>query len=300
MSRPLRIEYPGAFYHIFSRGNDKKEIYRTDVDYELFLSILKDCADRFDVLVHAYCLIPSHFHLLIETKDSNLSEFTKRLLGLYTIRFNRRHHRSGHLFQGRYKALLVDKDNYFLELSRYIHLNPTKAKLCQNPEDFPWSSMKYFLKDKAPDLIHREFTLKSFKSKAEYHQFVMDGVNLKIDPTKNALGGLLVGSEDFLKKLKKQIKKKKTLEFRGKRDLFRAPVDQVIKHLENTDQRLVIYALWKFSRANQRQIGERFNISHSAVSVSIKRFESLLTKDKLLKNQLDKLQQLTQMSNVED
>ena len=124
MPRPLRLEFPGACYHVLSRGNERKAIFREGVDYEIFLGLLKDCADRFDLLVHAWCLMPNHFHLLLETKDSNLSQAMKRLLGVYTMRFNSKHHRRGHLFQGRYKAFLVDKDNYFLELSRYIHLNP--------------------------------------------------------------------------------------------------------------------------------------------------------------------------------
>lgn len=300
MSRPLRIEFPNAVYHVFSRGNERKEIFRTNIDYELFLGILKDSSDRFDFLVHAWCLMPNHFHLLLETKDSNLSHAMKRLLGLYTVRFNRRHQRSGHLFQGRYKALLVDKDNYFLELSRYIHLNPVKAKLVQAPEGHRWSSMKYFLKDKSPDLLHREFTLKSFKSKSEYRQFVMEGLKTDIDPLKKAIGGLLIGSEDFLDKLKTQILRKKNKEFRGKKELFRKPLDQINQHLTDQDQRLAIYALWKFARTTQREIGERFRISHSAVSVSIKRLESRLSKDKMLRDNLMRLEQAIQKSNVED
>ena len=129
MARPIRIEYPGAFYHVISRGNERRAVFRGDNDYELFLNTLGEASDRFDVLIHAYCLMPNHLHLLIQTKDSNLSQFMKRLLGVYTIRFNRRHKRYGHLFQGRYKAYLLDQDSYFLELSRYIHLNPVKANI---------------------------------------------------------------------------------------------------------------------------------------------------------------------------
>src|SRR3989338_3504994 len=136
MPRPLRLEFPGACYHVFSRGNERKEIFRSSDDYELFLGLLKDCADRFDFLVHAWCLMPNHFHLLIETNDSNLSHAMKRLLGVYTMRFNNKYHRRGHLFQGRYKAIIVDKDNYFLQLSRYIHLNPVKARLAQAHEEY--------------------------------------------------------------------------------------------------------------------------------------------------------------------
>src|SRR3989338_7565769 len=140
MCRPLRLEFPGAVYHVFSRGNERKAIFRSPADYELFLGILRDSSLTFNVLVHAYSLMPNHFHLLVETSDANLSYVMKRLLGLYTARFNRKHKRVGHLFQGRYKAHLVDKDTYFLQVSRYIHLNPVKAKLAKRPEDHSYSS----------------------------------------------------------------------------------------------------------------------------------------------------------------
>jgi len=102
--------------------------------------------------------MPNHLHLLIQTKDANLSLFMKRLLGVYTIRFNRRHKRYGHLFQGRYKAYLIDEDSYFLQLSRYIHLNPVKAKLTQTPEDYSWSSLRFFIKSFGPDYLHKDIT----------------------------------------------------------------------------------------------------------------------------------------------
>ena len=163
MPHPLRLEFPGAIYHIYSRGNERKDVFRLSDDYELFLGILAETALTFDVLIHAYCLMPNHFHLLLETKDSNLSQVMKRLLGLYTVRFNRKHKRLGHLFQGRYKALIVDKDAYFLQLSRYVHLNPVKAKLVKNPEDYRWSSMRYYLKEKSPEFLFRDFCWASEK-----------------------------------------------------------------------------------------------------------------------------------------
>ena len=126
----------------------------------------------------------------------------KRLLGLYTVRFNRKHKRVGHLFQGRYKALIVDKDSYFLELSRYVHLNPVKARLAKGPEDYRWSSMRHYIKDKSPEFLCRNLTLDSFESKKAYRQFVMEGLSQTMDPFKDAIGGALLGTEDFLEKLK--------------------------------------------------------------------------------------------------
>ena len=221
MPRPLRIEFPGACYHVMSRGNERKDIFRTPEDYELFLGILKDTIDRFNVLVHAWCLMPNHFHLLLETNESNLSQVMKRLVGVYTMRFNSKYHRRGHLFQGRYKAFIVDKDNYFLELSRYIHLNPVKAKLAKTPEDYRWCSMKYFLKDKAPELLYRDFTLLSFKSKGEYRQFVMEGLKSAGTMPPKPIGGLFWSGEGFVNQFKKKIAASRHKDYSAKRELFK-------------------------------------------------------------------------------
>ncbi len=300
MARPLRIEFPGAFYHVYSRGNERKDIFRNPVDYELFLGILKEASQRFDFLIHAFCLMPNHFHLLLETKDANLSHAMKRLLGLYTVRFNRRHKRLGHLFQGRYKALLVEKDPYFLELSRYIHLNPVKARLVKNPEDYRWSSMRYFIKDKAPDFLEKDLTSGSFHSTGAYKTFVLEGLKEAVDPFALALGGFLLGSENFLERLKEKIAKKKQTEYRGRKHIFKKPAQEILCHLKDQDQKLSVYCLWKYARLTQREIGQRFNITHSAVSASIRRLEQRLPKDKTLQNEIHGLDRTIRLSNVED
>ena len=213
--------------------------------------------------------MPNHFHMLIETPNANLCDSMKRLLGLYTVRFNRSHNRTGHLFQGRYKALLVDKDDYFLQLSRYIHLNPVKAKLVKNPEDYRWSSMRYFLKDKTPDFLFKEFTLKSFGSPREYKTFVLEGMDKPLDPFKEAIGGLIAGSETFLEKLKPRILGKANKDYPGRKKLAALSAELITKHLENKERDFSIYAFRRFSRMTQGQIGERFQISHSSVSHSL-------------------------------
>jgi REP element-mobilizing transposase RayT len=139
MARPLRIEYPGAVYHITSRGNAYQDVFLDDADRERFLEVLKQTVDRFNWLCHAYCLMMNHYHLLIETVDPTLSRGMRQLNGVYTQAFNRRHERVGHLFQGRYKAILVEKETYLLELSRYIVLNPVRAKMVKKPEEWEWS-----------------------------------------------------------------------------------------------------------------------------------------------------------------
>ena len=143
MARPLRLEFPGAVYHIMARGNRRETIYLQDADFSEFLSLLAEVHGRFKWLVHAYCLMTNHYHLLIETPDANLSRGMRHLNGVYTQRFNRRHQRVGHLFQGRYKALLVQKETHLLELSRYIVLNPVRAQLVSSVDDWQWSSYRY-------------------------------------------------------------------------------------------------------------------------------------------------------------
>ncbi len=140
MSRPLRIEFSGAFYHVTSRGDRREDIYLTEGNRKGFLNVLEHLHERFNWLVHAYCLMDNHYHLLIETPDADLSKGMRQLNGVYTQAFNRDHGRIGHVFQGRYKALLVQKESYLLELARYIVLNPVRAGMVPSAKDWSWSS----------------------------------------------------------------------------------------------------------------------------------------------------------------
>jgi putative transposase len=140
MARPIRIEFSGALYHVTSRGDRRQPIFEDDADRSRFLELLGQVAADFNWVVHAYCLMSNHYHLLIETPDANLSKGMRQLNGVFTQVSNRRHARSGHLFQGRYKAILVDGDSYLLELSRYIVLNPVRAAMVREPGEWRWSS----------------------------------------------------------------------------------------------------------------------------------------------------------------
>jgi putative transposase len=135
MARPLRIQFPGAFYHVTSRGNERKAIFRNDRDRQKFLSYLESAHESYGARVHVYCLMENHYHLLLETPRGNLSQILHHVNGAYTTYYNVKRRRSGHLFQGRYRALLVEKESYCQELSRYIHLNPVRAALVEEPED---------------------------------------------------------------------------------------------------------------------------------------------------------------------
>ena len=142
MSRPLRIQFPGALYHLTSRGNRQEDIYLGNFDRERFLVVLAEVCNRFNWGCHSYCLMSNHYHLLIETPEGNLSQGMRQLNGVYTQCFNRRHKRVGHVFQGRYKSILVQENSYLLELARYIVLNPVRANMVGCPSDWPWSSYR--------------------------------------------------------------------------------------------------------------------------------------------------------------
>lgn len=142
MVRPLRIEYAGAVYHVTSRGDRREPIAKDDSDRRLFFDILGEAIQRFDAEVWAYCLMGNHYHLVLHTREANLSRLMRQINGVYTQRFNRRHHLAGHLFQGRFKAILVDRDSYLLEVCRYVDLNPVRARMVKFPEDYPWSSYR--------------------------------------------------------------------------------------------------------------------------------------------------------------
>ena len=142
MARPLRVEYEGAVYHVTSRGNAREDIFLDNRDRSRFLEMLGDVVARYGWICHAYCLMTNHYHLLIETPEANLSRGMHLLNGVYTQWFNRRHKRVGHLLQGRFKAILVEKESHLLELARYIVLNPVRAKMVRSVRDWPWDSYR--------------------------------------------------------------------------------------------------------------------------------------------------------------
>ncbi len=185
MARPLRIEYPGAVYHVTSRGNERKPIYRTDTDRERFLGVLARVTARYQWLCHAYCLMDNHYHLVIETLDSTLSRGMRQLNGTYTQAFNRARERVGHLFQGRFIAIVIHKESYLLEVCRYVVLNPIRAKVARRPEDWLWSSYRATagLVTPAPALttnwLLAQFGADRTTAQQRYRSFVHGGIDSK-------------------------------------------------------------------------------------------------------------------------
>ena len=142
MARPLRVEYEGALYHVTSRGNDRGQIFFTDTDRQAFLELLDDAADRYSWICHAYCLMTNHYHLVVETPHANLSRGMRHINGVFTQLINRLNKRSGHLLQGRFKSILVEKESCLLELVRYVILNPVRANMIRSAKDWSWSSYR--------------------------------------------------------------------------------------------------------------------------------------------------------------
>ena len=213
MARPLRIEFPGAVYHVTSRGNARGMIFDDDHDREKFLKTLTLVVKNHRWLCHAYCLMGSHYHLLIETPEGNLCQGMRQLNGIYTQAFNRRHNRSGHLFQGRYKAILVEKESYLLTLCRYIVLNPVAARMVSSPEAWAWSSYGATVGlTPVPDLLTTDWTLNQFalnrpEACRRYIEFIYQGFGQR-SPWEDLRGGILLGEEEFVDRLRPQLAQK--------------------------------------------------------------------------------------------
>lgn len=183
MARPLRIEFEGALYHLTSRGNAKADIYKNDHDRQKFVSLLNIVCNRFDWYCHAYCLMDNHYHLLVETQSPTLSKGMKLLNGAYTQYFNQEHKRVGHVYQGRSKSILVEKESYLLELSRYIVLNPVRARMVRAAKDWPWSSYRATAGiTQVHECLTTDWILSAFgkqrkRAQSHYRDFVQQGKN---------------------------------------------------------------------------------------------------------------------------
>ena len=244
MARPLRIEYPGAWYHVTCRGNEKKNIFRNDTDRDKLLEILSGNLKLYRIELHAYVLMQNHFHLLLMTPEANLRRFMQRFNTTYTVYFNRRHHRSGHLFQGRYKAILIDRDEYLLEVSRYIHLNPIRIKEYSQLgieekrkilKRYFWSSYAGYtrMRKRQPYVRYSEILDMAgggdgFHGRRKYEQFVLDGVmkDMNFGFWKGVRGQAVLGSDDFVDWIYERFLSKKEIDRRelsGVKELQRGP-----------------------------------------------------------------------------
>lgn len=279
MARPLRIEYPGAVYHVTSRGNERKPIFQTDEDRELLLGILHKITEKFNWVYHAYCLMDNHYHLLIETPEGNLSKGMRQLNGVYTQAFNRRHNRVGHIFQGRYKAVLIQKDSHLLEVCRYVVLNPVRAGAVETPEDWPWSSYNATrgMGSRHPcltvDWIREQFGSNKALSVHAYEEFVKAGIGQE-SIWNNLRGQLVLGDDIFVEALEECLKENRNGGEipRGQRYINRPSLATIFKKVKGSKaarNKGIIEAVYRHAYS-QREVAEYLGLHYSTVSVAVK------------------------------
>jgi REP element-mobilizing transposase RayT len=279
MARPLRIEYDGALYHVTSRGNERKPIFKDDNDRDLYLTILAKVTDRFHWICHAYCLMRNHYHLVIETPDGNLSKGMRQLNGVYTQTYNRRHHRVGHLFQGRFKGILIQKESHYLEVCRYVVLNPVRAKAVKHPREWPWSSYRATggLAPVPPcltvDELLGQFGQKRGPAQEKYRQYVGEGV-AGTTIWENLEAQSLLGLEGFADALRGHVTGKETVREipKGQRLIGRASLkklfDKAGKEKAIRD-RLISQAVNQHGYS-QMEVARHLKLHYSTVSRLIK------------------------------
>ena len=289
MARPLRIEFAGAVYHAMGRGNERRAIYRDDADRELFLSTLGRVVERWRWIVHAYCLMGNHYHLLFETPEPNLSRGMRQLGGEYTQAFNRLHRRAGHLFQGRFKAVVVEKESHLLELCRYMVLNPVRAKgiKVSRPDGWRWSSYRATAGLTArPGFLSTEWILAQFggsmkASEQAYRRFVANGLGegRKGDAAgPEVIRGLWIGTEAFGANLVAHLEGKRDVtEFRkAQRRAYRPTLSQLLPPGIRDHQADLVEQVTKAhleSRYSQREIAQHLGVHYMTISRLVRQGE---------------------------
>ena len=326
MARPLRIQFENAYYHVTCRGNSRQQIFSSDEDRSKFLDLLERSSDIYETEILAYVLMSNHFHLFVKTPMGNLQEFMRHFNISYTSYFNWKHHRTGHLYQGRYKSFLVDADEYLQEVSRYIHLNPIRVKLRVELTDeektnhlrsYSWSSYGgYTSKMDRKPFLRVEEVLAHFggdtpKGRRRYEEFVIDGFSDQmINPLDIGKGHGIVGASEFVDKIRERF-----IRFvPGAREL--PAVRKIVAYVEpgriirETCKRFVVERgdllrkgykgvargvlmemLYRYGGMNQREIGELMGIDYSAVSVMRKRLSTLQKSDPILSKTIEAMKE---------
>lgn len=275
MARPLRLEFPGAVYHVTSRGNGRAAIYLDDGDREVFLNVLGEVCRRMHWLCYVYCLMTNHYHLVIETLDPNLSRGIRQLNGVYTQRFNRHHGRVGHVFQGRYKAILVDREPYLLELVRYVVLNPVRAGMVTSPKPWRWSSYQATAgQADTPDWLATEWVLCQFgtrrtHARARFAQFVGDG---QTQPSiwHGLRNQIYLGDEQFVARMQSQIKDEKSLDEIPKVQIRMCRLSLEDFARQHGNQRSAMAATFSSGAHTMKAIAAYFGVHYSTVSRAVR------------------------------
>ena len=278
MARPLRLEFPGAIYHITSRGDRQEAIYEDDADRQQWLDILARICERYNWRVHAYCLMDNHYHIVVETADGNLSKGMRQLNGVYTQYFNRQHNRVGHVYQGRYKAILVEKESYLLELSRYVVLNPVRAGMTKTVEEWQWSSYLSTIGKRPPpawlevEWLLSQFGLQRSRARDMYIDFVREGIGLP--PVWDVLRHqIYLGSEDFVNEHQKLVSQKQDLD--DIPALQKRAIPKPISHYQNKykSENQAITRAFLSGGHTLKEIGDYFGKHYTTISRIVKKNE---------------------------
>jgi len=310
MARPIRIEFPGAVYHVTARGNERRKTFRDDVDRRQFLATLEETIGLHDLRLHGFCLMPNHYHLIVETPLGNLSRAIGWLQTTYTIRFNRRHRRSGHLFQGRFKAHVVEADSYSMELLRYVHLNPVRPRDKQSPipsargddlMQYRWSSHRAYLGlAPEPAWLCMEwlsfFGRKRSDARRQYERFVEDAFGEALpSPWRNLTLGLVLGGDALLERVRDLVGKKA-----GRQELHwvtRADNPEARQETarelaaSHDDRRIKVWVRVILGGERRVDVGEALGYKDgSAITQVIKRLQARAAIDRCLRLELAKIQ----------
>lgn len=318
MARQWRIEYEGAYYHVISRGNEGRDIYGDDDDRMLFLSAIGEMCDRFDIEVHAWVLMTNHYHLLLKTNRANLSKGMQWLGATYTRRYNIKHRRRGHLFQGRYKSLLVQDDVYVFRLSCYIHRNPVRANMVQRLSDYPWSSYTTYAYGKPGHRwLHTDLILSLVSGKDKliaYREKVQEYSGEESRFFENIKLGIVIGTKEFASSIKKKFlpdehneelpqqkvsKEEMDLEsfMQTAAKMLECKIDEVrnAKRIRSSDKMkrdLLVYMAWKTGAFTNKEIGRQLGLTYSAVSHCVRTAENLIDKDTIFDGEFRKINSL--------
>ncbi len=288
MVRSLRLEYPGAVYHVMSRGDARKSITRSHKDRRLLLEALAEASEKYNLLVHGYCLMTNHYHLLVETPDGNLSIAMRYLNGVYTQRSNARNKTVGHIFQGRYKAILVDRDEYLLCLCRYIELNPVRVGLVESPEEWEWSSFRQIagIAEKGEAFLQTDWMLSQFGTsekvaRERYVEYVKSSDAAEDKLFENVVSGAILGRAEFVKQFDEPIWEKDEIEeiSRKHRHINRPPLSALLPtgpdYGLNNRNKKIYEAVFDYGY-RQKEIADHLGMHYASISRILKDIGSML------------------------
>ena len=277
MTRPLRLEFPGALYHVTARGDRKEKIFLDHSDRRQWLDTLGLVCSRFNFIVHAYCQMGNHFHLMIETAEGNLSQGMRQLNAIYSQEFNRRHRLVGHVFQGRYKAILVQKESYLLELARYVVLNPVRSGIVADPKNWPWGSYNFTTgESEAPVWLDTVWLLNQFDSVPDlagvaYRQFVLEGIG-KDSPLKDTKHQMVLGDQAFVAQHGDRLGTTDlTAVIKDQRRIAAMTLPEYEKTWANRDEAMA--RAYRSTAFTMVEIGKHFGVSDKTVSRAVRRYE---------------------------